>query len=258
MAALLAALLALLAAARPACAQQGVEWRSGIEAVTDVPFGLGGRIWGEGPLGIRLEVGLSFVPRAYVDVVDGFRVATGGYSRAMGEAMGAAAQVGYGGSVHLAWRPLPRAGLIVAFGYRFVGLVGPAVDQSLLALGSGQPAPQSEAANAQYLVQSNLHLLEGEIGWQWLLLDDRLTLRAALGMAGAVGSSTRLAPGFQVSSSPAVDQFEAAAAAAYGTAFSRFYCPYLSFAVGYNFGGAGLRQAPAALPATAIPLGPND
>ncbi|MEZ4407501.1 MAG: hypothetical protein R3A52_13650 [Polyangiales bacterium] len=153
------------------------------------------------------------------------------------ELIGIALQSSFVWRTHVGWRPFTRHGFVVMAGYGLVTLGGGASAEALIAGITGRSLPPGNAgANYTYAVRSTLHMVDVELGWEWLFLRDRPVVGAALGFAGTLTSRTTITPQY----TPRAPQ-ATASLSAYGQEYlddllrSYVFTPVLSVSVGYRF-----------------------
>jgi len=165
-------------------------------------------------------------------------VALGGYPDSTAELVRGALQNSLVWRLQAGFRPFASHGFYVDLGYCLATLGGGATGDQIIAAAIGQ-SPPSSSHGREYAVRSTLHLLTVEIDWEWALLRDRLSLRAAIDGIFTVGSSTSMEPSF-ATSTPA----EARLVQAFASFGERYldgiytayvHTPVLSLAAGYRF-----------------------
>lgn len=183
---------ALLAAPTAARAQRPAEpWFTDLELATEAPLSAGGRLVVESPSRFRLGVGVGVVPQAYVEFINQIALATGGYDEETGEVVTSSISRSVVFRVDLGWKPIPGYGFYVQGGYRRMRFGGEVGGSPLFAL--IEEAEPAQPDFYTYDVESTLHALDVELGWQWLL-PAQLTLRAGLGFAATLGAEVKVEP----------------------------------------------------------------
>ena len=208
-----------------------------VEALTDLPVQIGGRIQLEVPYGIRFATSLGAMPGSYVDLINEILVAANAYPEPTAQLIRTTLQQSLVWRTHVGWRPLSDHGFYFELGYALVTLGGGASGEELIAGITGQPVPGGSGASERlYDAASTLHMLDVEVGWEWVLWD-ALTLRAALGMIATVGASATVDPQFTVKPlfQPVLDGFTSFAESyLIDTYTSYVFSPVISVAVGYR------------------------
>jgi len=224
----------LLSVASTARAQDdGSPWHLQIEALTDVPLDVGGRVLLEGPLRLRLSSSLGVLPGPYVDVINDFTVAIGAYNQQTADLIASSLTSSLVWRTHLGWRPFPRAGFVFDVGYGFVSLGGGVKSSAAIAAAAGKSA-SSKPGGPTYDVASTLQMIDADVGWEWKLLADHLVLEASLGFAGTVAASTSATP--QGGSTRVRDAFGAEASAYLDNLYTSYvFTPVVTLALGYRF-----------------------
>jgi hypothetical protein len=230
----LAAILLLLVAPQ-ARADDPSPWHLQIEALTDVPLDVGGRILVEGPLRLRLSTSLGVMPGPYVDVINDFAVALGGYNQQTAELIQSSLSSSLVWRTHLGWRPFPKAGFVFDVGYGLVALGGSVNTAQAVAAATSKSTTAAPTA-ASYNVASTLSMIDADLGWEWKLLGDRLVIEAGLGFSATLAASTSVTPVTTGRGTQARDALgDAAAKYLDGLYTSYVYSPVATVAVGYRF-----------------------
>ncbi|MBI5502564.1 MAG: hypothetical protein HY907_20130 [Deltaproteobacteria bacterium] len=227
--------VALALHASPASA----EWRLGVEALTDVPVQFGGRVWVEFPYGVRVDTSLGWLPGPYVDVINAIVVGLEGYDQNTADLVAGALSSSLVWRLHAGWRPLPDWGFYFEAGYGLAALGGGLGAEQLITAATGRAPPHDVPADRTYDITSLVHMIDVEVGWQWALFDDRLTLRTAIGFAGTVGASTTIEPQFTPLTADGrrgVEQLTEAGEAYLDDVYTSYvFTPVVTAAVGYQF-----------------------
>jgi hypothetical protein len=170
---------------------QGRPYHLDLEAHTSVPLDAGVRLGAEFPHRLRLTTSIGGVPGGYVDLINGIVVAAGGYDGATAVVIRHSLTSSVVWRTRLGWRPLEKYGFYVEAGYGMVKLGGDLSAAEVL-----QVVREDEAAAAvgddSYGIDATLHLIDVELGYQFLVYRDNLSIRPAIGYAGALGSNTNV------------------------------------------------------------------
>ena len=207
-----------------------------LEAATDFPADVGGRLTAELPWRLRLTTSLGVLPGGYVDVINAVVVGLGGYNQSTADLVRTALQNSLVWRLHAGWRPFERLGLYVDVGYGLAALGGSAAGDQIISAATGRTVPTT--GGRQYDLSSTLHMVDVEIGWEWALWG-RLSLRAAVGGAFTLGASTSMTPKFPTGS--ALEARGVQAFTSFGAAYldhtytSYVHAPLVTVAVGYRF-----------------------
>ncbi len=203
---------------------------------TDFPVSVGARVGAELPSGFRLSSSLGFLPGPYAEVLNGTLVGAGAYSEDTGTLILAALDSSLIWRTHLGFRPSSTRGLYVDVGYGLLTLGGGATTAELVAGLTRYTLPDSASRESQsYRVESTLHMLDVEVGWEWVLMD-RLKLRCALGGAFTVAASTTMTPEFQPLYPAAAASFEAAGEDYLNDTYTSYvFTPVATLSAGYAF-----------------------
>jgi hypothetical protein len=210
------------------------RWRGAVAAGTEFPmsFGLRGQV--EAPFRLRLSTTLGVMPGPYVGTINAFLVGINAYDRATADLIRAALSSSLMWRTHLGYRPFRLHGFTVEAGYGLVALGGGASAATLITAMTGQEAPDS-AENKNYKVGSVLHMLDVELGWEWEIVK-HFFVRAALGGAFTVGSSTTIEPDFQPKAPRLTAAFASAGETYLDTTYTTYvFTPVVSLWAGYAF-----------------------
>jgi hypothetical protein len=231
-----AALGILLATTGASAAPPG--YHLSLEAGTDFPAAVGARLSAEVPHRLRVGTSLGVLPGPYVDTINATVVGLDGYPQSTADLIRAALENSLIWRLQAGWRPFAARGFYADLGYCLVTLGGGATGDQLIAAATGN-SPPSGLTGRQYDIRSTLHMLIVEIGWEWSLWRDRLSLRAAIGGAFTMGASTSIDPAF-TTSGPAQTRL-VQAFTSFGenyldeTYTSYAHTPVISVAGGYRF-----------------------
>jgi hypothetical protein len=207
-------------------------WHLGVEAGTDVPLSVGGRLSLEAPYGVRASTSLGVMPDPYVDLVNAVIVAADGYDERTAELVADTMENAMVWRLQLGWRPFRRWGFYVDAGYSLVSLSGDVNVSELAILALGDTPPGSDILQS-FGIRSTLHLAVAELGYEWVVFD-RLVIRAAAGFAGAIDSSTEIEAKGEASE-PLVGLAQRAAERFDDRYTSYLYTPTVTFQLGYRF-----------------------
>jgi hypothetical protein len=228
----------LLAGAEATAAEtkQGHGWDITVEANTDFPLSVGGRLGVESPWRLRLSTSLGYLPEMYLHAVNDVAVGLDAYDREQANLFEHSLRNSLVWRTHVGWRPFPGAGLYVEGGYGLVALGGETSPEDVLVALTGIDPPSGESVlNREYRVRSVLHMLDVELGWRWGL-GSGWTARTALGAAFLLDSNSRVEPSFEPSQPLLVNVFARFAEGYLDDTFEKYrYLPVLSFSIGYAF-----------------------
>jgi len=231
-------LMGLLAGTEAEAAEpkQRHGWDITVEANTDFPLSVGGRLGVESPWRLRLSTSLGYLPGMYLQAVNDVAVALDVYDRERANLIKQSLKNSLVWRTHLGWRPFPGAGLYVEGGYGLVALGGETNPEDVLAALTGIDPPGGESVlNREYRVRSVLHMLDVELGWRWGL-GAGWTARTALGAAFTLDSNTRVEPDFEPEQPLLVNLFTGFAEGYLDDTFEKYvHLPVLSFSIGYAF-----------------------
>jgi hypothetical protein len=209
-----------------------------LEAGTDFPAAVGARLSAELPYRLRVGTSLGVLPGPYVDTINAIVVGLDAYPQTTADLIRAALENSLIWRLQAGWRPFDARGLYIDLGYSLVTLGGGATGDQIIAAATGN-SPPSSSRGREYDIRSTLHMLIVEIGWEWSLWRDRLSLRAAIGGAFTVGASTAIDPVFATSGPAEARLVQAFTGFGEGylddTYTSYVHTPVISVAAGYRF-----------------------
>lgn len=193
----------VLALARPARGEdqgssviQDWGWHLGLEALTDFPIQVGGRVSLETPYGLRASTSLGFLPGGYVDVINAVVVAAGGYDQDTADVVAGAISNSLVWRTHLGWRPFRGYGFYFELGYALIALGGDVSTEDLIVVATGIDPPANPSGDSrEYDVASTLHMFDIELGWE-LIFWRHFIVRVALGVGITVAAATEIEPRF--------------------------------------------------------------
>lgn len=188
----------------------------------------------EAPFRLRLSTTLGVMPGPYVGAINGFLVGVGAYNQATADLIREALATSLMWRTHLGYRPFRAHGLTVEAGYGLVALGGGASAAELITAMTGQAVPdQADAKN--FKIGSALHMLDVELGWEWVLFR-HLFVRAAVGGAFTLGSSTTITPDFQPRAPRAIAIFTRAGESYLDDTYRSYvFTPVVSMWAGWAF-----------------------
>ncbi len=172
------------------------DWHLGAEIATDLPVDLAARISVEAPYRIRLSTSFGLLPGPYVQLINAVIVEAGGYGQSTAEVIESALNRSFVWRTQLGWRFAPDWGFYTDVGYSLVTFGGGVSGTETLTLATGIAVPFDDSL-VVFDVDSTLHLLVVEAGYEWTLFGDHLLIRLAAGFAGTIGSSTTVEPQFK-------------------------------------------------------------
>ena len=101
-----------------------------------------------------------------------------------------------------------------------------------------QPSGQGTGQSRSYSVSTTVHMMDAEIGYEWLLWHDHVYLRAALGFAGTVGAQAKVRPKFtpRPVTAAAYQEFESETESFLEYEFKHYvFTPVVSVGAGWRF-----------------------
>ncbi len=196
---------------------------------------VGARVWLELPYRIRLSTTFGYLPGPYVDTINAVLVAVDAYNQDTADLIKAALKNSFVFRAHGGWRPWRKRGAYFEVGYALVSLGGSLTPPETLGGATMRQAPCELNTSCGYNVNALLHMVDVELGWQWIV-SKGLTFRLAFGAALTVWSQTKIEAQFTPRLPGAQEQFTAAGEAYLNDTFRSYvFTPTISFAVGWRF-----------------------
>ena len=220
----------------PRAAEEG-RWRGFVGIGTDLPLEIGGQFLVETPVRLRLYLGLGGMPRAYQQATQDVVVAVGGYDAATAEIVQSTLQSAFVLTTGLGWRPAKRRGFVMRAGYRMLRVGGENTGAAVLANVPGVRIPEAytQASQTVLQLQSTLHQLSVELGWEWIV-KDHLLIRFDVGGSFTLASDHVLSAPDGFEAPQASDQWVATATAWLDELLRTYgHAPTVGLAVGYRF-----------------------
>src|SRR6218665_3658785 len=136
------------------------RWSATLEANTDFPLSVGGRLGIESPWHrLSLSTSLGYQPSAYVQAINSASVFLGAYDRNEADLIEDTLRGSFVWRTHLGWRPVANAGLYVGGGYGRGGVGGETSPQNPPAAPTPPQTPADESVlGRDYRVRAVLHL----------------------------------------------------------------------------------------------------
>lgn len=210
-------------------------WHLGIEAVTDIPINVGGQITLVMPGGFRLSTSFGVLPRRYLETVNGVIVAAGGYDEATATLVLDLLDNPFVFRAHAGWRPSRAHGFYMEVGYGMATIDGGLASSALLASAMGQSLPPRVPGDLEFVVDSTIHMVDVEVGWE-LVFADHVVLRFAVGAALTVGAHTQITPDEAVRNLPSIDEYTQQASEVISDIYREYvFTPTVSVDLGYRF-----------------------
>lgn len=213
------------------------HWGVRLEANTDFPLGVGGRLGIISPWRLYLTASVDAMLPAYAQAVTGV-AASAGYSRTKADYIQHALQGSLSWRAHLGWQPFATSGFYFEAGYGQLALGGQVnPEDALVSILHIDPPASDTTADRQYYVRALVQQVDLELGWRWKLGEQsHWSIRAALGGTVTLQSKTQVEPRFAPSDTAAVDAFTQQNATKADGYFQKYgYLPSLSLSVGYTF-----------------------
>lgn len=214
------------------------EWSLDIQAQTELPVQVGGRLTLETPFRLRITTSLGWLPPAYLDLVNAILVGAGAYPSSTADLLSAALDDALLWKIHAGWRPVRNHGFYIEAGYALATLGGGVGAEELITAASGQkPIKELALATKTYSVDATLHMIDAEVGWIWLVAGEAVSIRLAVGFTATLGAQARVTPRFVV---PAAQRARMDAWAREAETYiektcrSSVYTPTLGFGIGWR------------------------
>lgn len=212
------------------------DWSLVLEGLTDVPVQAGAKVTLEFPFRLQLSTSVGAMPGSYVDLINAVVVSADGYDQQTADLVSDALQNSLVWRLHLGFRPLADYGWYLAFGYGLVALGGGLSNEDVVVLATGEAPPALGSGETRsYSVSSRLHMLDGEVGWCFMLWEG-LTLRLALGFSGTVSASAKVNPDYPVLIPQVVEAFTRPAERYLVDVYEKYvFTPTVSVGLGWKF-----------------------
>ncbi len=161
-----------------------------LDVATDIPVDFEFGVTLELPAGVRIQTAVGVMPSFYVDLINLVSTEAGWYDDTTADLISAAIDNSFVWRSHLGWRPLEDWGFFFGAGYGLVLLGGGLSPPELVGAATGQSTGND---NSLFEVQSTamLHLVDLEVGWEWLV-KDVWVIGVALGGSFTVHSETTM------------------------------------------------------------------
>ncbi len=168
------------------------QWHLTVTGGTEFPIDVAARLTLETPGRVLLSTSLGVMPMGYVDLLNSILVEGGAYPQSTADFIQSALQNSLTWKTHVGWRPLKNWGFFVSGGYTLATLGGTLTGAEIISAATGLEPPQEvERFDAEIRARSTLHLLGGEVGYQWIIFD-RLVIQLTAGGFATVGASSYL------------------------------------------------------------------
>ncbi len=212
------------------------RWRLALELKADLPLFAGGRVGLESPSGLRLTTGLGTQLPGYFDILNEIMEASAGYGSLVADHVAEASEVPLAWRIQVGWRPLPLEGFYFDVGYGVMSMAG-SVETEPVAGNINNPSYQGSLSPQRYSLQSTLHMLAVELGYQWTFGDSML-LRLSLGYVGTVASSTTVGQPFSPYSLSDSASVATEVAGQLDELYPKYvHLPTISIGIGYRLNG---------------------
>ncbi len=209
-------------------------WRYALAAGTEFPLSVALRGQVEAPFRLRLSSAVGVLPGPYVSAINGILVGLGAYDQATADLIRDALGSSLIWRTHLGYRPFGRHGFTFEVGYGLVALGGGASASTLVSAATGASSPEP-GADKNVRVSSALHMLDVELGWEWVVFE-HLFVRAAAGGAFTVAASSSVTPDYAPRAPRVTEAFGASSAAYLDETYTTYvFTPVLSLWAGYSF-----------------------
>ncbi len=177
----------------------GGEWSVRPELLTELPLHVGAGVGVEGPHRLFVASSVGWMPPAYLGATNDLLVALfddSGYTRETADLVESSLKNALVWRIGAGWQPFRSTGFYFAVGYTLAALGGDVSGPAVLEAVTGKQLPVDSGESSRgFDVSSSLHMVDCQLGWKWYL-GDHWMLRAALGGAFTVGSSTSVASRF--------------------------------------------------------------
>lgn len=188
----------------------------------------------EAPFRLRLSSAVGVLPGPYVSAINGILVGVGAYNQATADLIRDALGSSLIWRTHLGYRPFVRHGFTFEAGYGLVALGGGASASTIVSAATGASSPEA-GTDKNFKVSSALHMVDVELGWEWVLLE-HLFVRAAAGGAFTLAASSSVTPDYTPRAPRVTEAFGASSAAYLDETYTTYvFTPVVSLWAGYSF-----------------------
>lgn len=156
---------------------------------TAFPIHLGVEVTAHGPWRLAAQLQGGWVPRAYVNALNGTATGLGWYDQATADLIATALSSSFVLRPTLIWRPFADAGGEVFAGYTVAILGGGVSAPETVETVTGRPLPRDDIEEVR--LRSVVHAFHAGIAWR-LPLGDRWVLRASLAYLQVFASETEI------------------------------------------------------------------
>lgn len=209
-------------------------WRYAVAAGTEFPMSVALRGQVEAPFRLRLSSAVGVLPGPYVSAINGILVGVGAYNQATADLIRDALGSSLIWRTHLGYRPFVRHGFTFEAGYGLVALGGGASASTIVSAATGASSPEA-GTDKNFKVSSALHMVDVELGWEWVLLE-HLFVRAAAGGAFTLAASSSVTPDYTPRAPRVTEAFGASSAAYLDETYTTYvFTPVVSLWAGYSF-----------------------
>lgn len=214
-------------------------WHLDLEAATNMPIDMGGRLTLEVPGGFQLGTSLGSMPFFFTDAINAVAVGAKLYDQSTALILKTSLQNSLSWRLHLSWRPHPKSGFYMGMSYGLLVLNGKLAGTSIAdAVDTGSLS--TLVRSLSFNINSTLHMLSGEIGYQFHFFRDLMSLRLAVGFTGTIAASTKIQSAVSSSTSAqirtAVQNASNTAAASFDTMYKSYVLsPVVTIATGFRF-----------------------
>jgi hypothetical protein len=173
----------------------------------------------------------GWMPKPYAYAIDGFLDAIGAYDDTTSALIRAALSNSFVLHPAVGWRPFAAHGFEATAGYTLITLGGAlsgsdVVNVFLQESGSSERVSQQDS-DRELTIAATMHAFQVTLGWRWLLLNDRLALRADVSYLQVVAASSSVALG-AASTTGRRGAASTKADAALSSAVDSYLTPYLT------------------------------
>lgn len=164
---------------------------------TEFPLHVGAKLAAEFPGRVRYSLSGGWMPVAYVDAINAVAIDQAWYDATTADIVSATLENAVVIRNHLGWRPFPKLGFQVEFGYGWVGLGGGLTGSEFLGIVLETEVPEELLSDRAIDASATLHMADVVVGWNQPIWKG-LFLRVDLGAAFTVAAETTLTPAFDV------------------------------------------------------------
>ncbi len=205
-----------------------------LEAVTNAPVDIGGRVTIEAPFRVRLSMGFGAIPGAYVGLINDALATAGAYDGFVARSVDAAFNRGTSWRSQIGLRPFKNSGFYLDGGYAVITLQGRLSGSDVAAMAANFDVDTTGIDQGAYELETEVRMWAAEMGWQGQL-NDGLVFGIGIGVLGTLSSKSLVRTSSEAGSSGPQGLATTAAVAFLDQQIETYgYLPTLTVRLGYD------------------------